>query len=165
MKITIISMESYLMEESLYYASQEIKRAEHLLYVSLKYTRTGDVIKSLIARLIACFDYIMEGILDKKEEKNEIPSVPTTPFEKVSLLKEIYKNNLEMMEYLDFYLILRKIHRSNGEGKHEFRRNLTLNTTIDDTKIEITIDIIGDYYHKTLAFLHFVRDMNLLDKN
>jgi hypothetical protein len=152
------------MEESLYYASQEIKRAEHLLFVSLKYTRTADVIRSLIARLIAAFDFIMDGILNKKEASNEIITMPTTPFEKTTILKKLYEDNNEILEFLDFYLLMRKISRNHGEGLHEFRRNLTLHTSVDNQKIEITIDIIGDYYHKSLEFLHLVRDMHLLEE-
>ncbi len=40
------------MLESLDLAKEEIKRADHLMYVSLKYTRTVDILKSIIERLI-----------------------------------------------------------------------------------------------------------------
>lgn len=59
-------IESDIMREPLFFASQELKRAEHLLYVSLKYTRTADVMQSFIARLVACFDFIIDGLLKKK---------------------------------------------------------------------------------------------------
>ena len=39
------------MEESLRNALSELKRAEHSLFVSLKYTRTVDVIKHIVERL------------------------------------------------------------------------------------------------------------------
>ena len=118
------------MQESLFYASQEMKRAEHLLYVSLKYTRTGDVIKSLVSRLIACFDFVIDGMLEIEEEKGSIVEVPNSPFAKVTVLKRIYKDNEEMCVYLDYYLLLRKISRSNSEASHEFRRNLVLRVKV-----------------------------------
>jgi len=151
------------MRESLYYANQELKRAEHLLYVSLKYTRTGDVIKSLIARLISCFDYIIDGMLRVKEENHEIDKIPEKPFPKIALLKKLYEKDHKMLSFLDFYFLLRKISREKGESRREFRRNLTLTVVVDEKKIEITIDIVGDYYHRTDEFLKFVRDMHILD--
>ncbi len=152
------------MQESLFYASQEMKRAEHLLYVSLKYTRTGDVIKSLVSRLIACFDFVIDGMLEIEEEKGSIVEVPNSPFAKVTVLKRIYKDNEEMCVYLDYYLLLRKISRSNSEASHEFRRNLVLRVKLDDKEVEITIDISGDYYHKTHDFLKFIKDIHILDE-
>jgi len=152
------------MREALYYASQELKRAEHLMYVSLKYTRTADVIRSLIARIIASFDFIIDGIIEQIEEKNYGLEMPTTPFGKVTLLKKEYKDDHKMWAFLDFYVLLRKMSRDTGEGTREFRRNLKLTKNIDGQEIEITIDISEDYYKRALEFLHYVRDTHLLDE-
>lgn len=152
------------MQESLFYANQELKRAEHLLYVSLKYTRTGDVIRSLVARLIACIDYLLDGLLRREEEKNSIAKMPDKPFTKIVLLKKLYEKDYEMLAYLDFYLLLRKLYLSKGEATKEFRRNLTLHCVVDDKKVQITIDICGDYYHKTVDFLHYIKKLYFVDK-
>ncbi|MCB9358396.1 hypothetical protein H6503_00535 [Candidatus Woesearchaeota archaeon] len=143
------------MKESLFYASQEIKRAEHLLYVSLKYTRTGDVIHSLILRLIASYDFVIDGLVQINEEK--IGELPSSPFAKVAALKKVYEDNKEMQLHLEFYLLLRKISRSKREAFNEFRRNLTVRADLDGQMIEITIDIASDYYHKSVDFLRFVK--------
>ena len=50
-------------------AREEMKRADHLLYVSLKYTRTVDVIKSLIERLFSTIDAITDALLDYGVDK------------------------------------------------------------------------------------------------
>ncbi|MFT4303413.1 MAG: hypothetical protein ACMXYG_02535 [Candidatus Woesearchaeota archaeon] len=134
-----------------------MKRAEHLLYVSLKYTRTGDVIDSLILRLIASFDFVIDGLVLINEEKIKIN--PASPFAKVTVLKEIYKDNDDMQNYLDFYILLRKINRSKTKALHEFRRNLVAISNIDGNDIEITIDIASDYYHKSVDFLRFVKKL------
>ena len=75
------------MREALFYASEELKRAEHLLYVSLKYTRTSDVMKSLIDRLIACFDFLIDGVVYKKEDEGILTNVPKSTFAKVELVR------------------------------------------------------------------------------
>lgn len=147
------------MKESMFYASEELKRAEHLLYVSLKYTRTTDVIKSLVERLIACFDHVIDGILSKKEEENQIIEVPKTPFARVETLKDLYKDDKKMLNYIEFYHLLRKIVRSKSASSNEFRRNVKMTANVDDKKIELNIDILGDYYNKTVDFLRYVKDM------
>jgi hypothetical protein len=152
------------MKEALYYASEELKRAEHLLYVSLKYTRTGDVIKSLVARLISCFDHVIDGMLKIKEEEGAIIEVPSMPFAKVNTVKKLYSEHKEMLDYLDFYLLLRKISRDVGESRKEFRRHLTLTVSVDGKKIELTIDIMGDYYHRTVEFLSYVKKLHILEE-
>ena len=51
------------MKESFELAVQELKRVDHLFWVSLKYTRTVDVIKNVIDRLISCVGFGLEAIL------------------------------------------------------------------------------------------------------
>jgi hypothetical protein len=152
------------MKELLFEASEELKRAEHLMYVSLKYTRTVDVIKSLILRLIASFDLLIESLLQEKEKENAIFEIPTSPFAKVDLLQNLYKDNKEMLHYLEFYSILRKVARAEHNASKEYRRNLTLCANVDGKDIEITIDIAQDYYHKTVDFFRYVKEHHLIDR-
>ena len=50
------------MKESFDEAVQELKRVDHLFWVSLKYTRTVDVIKHVIDRLISCIGFGFEAL-------------------------------------------------------------------------------------------------------
>ena len=52
-------------------ANNELKRADHMLYISLKYTRTCDVMQNIIKRLIAAFDFGIEAMLDDLNNKNK----------------------------------------------------------------------------------------------
>jgi len=149
------------MKETLYFAQQELKRAEHLLYVSLKYTRTGDVIKSLVSRLIACIDFANKAILVSREA--ELIEIPDKPFPQVNLIKQLYPENTKLIEYLDFYLLLRQISRTSSHASGEFRRNLTLHVPLD-REIQITIDISQDYYKRTEEFFSFVCAMLIHSK-
>ena len=56
-------------------AEEELKRADHLLYVTLKYTRNVDVIKNIIKRLINAYDYAVLEALKYLKVKN-ISDVP-----------------------------------------------------------------------------------------
>ena len=47
------------MNESLIEAREELKRLEHIIYVSLKYTRTVDVILNALKRMVSTYDFII----------------------------------------------------------------------------------------------------------
>ena len=57
-------------------AREELKRVDHLIFVSLKYTRTVDVLKSVLTRLINCFECIIIGVLNDAYEQKKIKAVP-----------------------------------------------------------------------------------------
>ena len=50
-------------------AKDEIKRADHLIYVSLKYTRTCDIILNIFKRLVAAYDSAILASLEKSKEQ------------------------------------------------------------------------------------------------
>lgn len=152
------------MKEPLFLASNELKRAEHLLYVSLKYTRTADVMQSFIARLVACFDFIIDGLLATKEQSGEIFEIPSTPFGKVKELEKLYAQNRQMCVFMEFYLLLRKMVRANFTADKEFRRHLNMVMSIDGKDIMLTIDILMDYYHQTYDFLRFIKKTHILEE-
>ncbi|MEK7201541.1 MAG: hypothetical protein AAB737_02820, partial [Patescibacteria group bacterium] len=59
------------MEDLIEGAKEDLKRADHSIYVTLKYTRTVDVIKNVIKRLINACDLAMIEALEhlKKQKK------------------------------------------------------------------------------------------------
>ncbi len=144
------------MKESLFNAHQEFKRADHLLYVSLKYTRTADVIKNVVERLINTYNFVIEALLIKAQDDREIDEIPKTPKEKVEALKKVYSNRETFLNHTEFYFLLRRILRAPYSARSEFRRHVTMISDLDEVKIEITIDIISEYYNRTSDFLEYV---------
>jgi hypothetical protein len=65
------------MEESLQDAITELKRVDHLFYVSLKYTRTVDMMKHMVERLISTFSFGIESILKHAKEEKKITEIPS----------------------------------------------------------------------------------------
>ena len=61
------------MKDYLDQIKSELKRADHLFYVSLKYTRTVDVIRSMIQRLLNAFDISFEALLEKTKKRRKQP--------------------------------------------------------------------------------------------
>lgn len=147
------------MEEAYRNAVDEIKRVDHLVYVSLKYSRTVDVIKSVIVRLVNCFDHGFDSILKVAKEKNLIDKVPSHPGLRAEGIRNTYPDDEKLLEFVDFYLLLKKILRSQYGRREEFRRHVTMITHFDDgNDLDVDIDLIYEYYEKGKAFLHLVKD-------
>lgn len=141
-------------------AWDELKRVDHLVFVSLKYTRTVDVIKSILERMIASFECIMDGLLREAEQKSVIFEIPIAPGAKVMQLKKLHADNKELQDILSFYLFLRKLHNAEYTATREFRRNVTMTATLQDGSVEeVNIDIITDFYKKCQDLLNGVKEM------
>lgn len=148
------------MEELIEEALTEFKRAEHLMYVSLKYSRTGDVLLSLIERLLATIDKCMDVLYKFKGIKD----VPSAPISKANTLKREFPDDTRIGEMVDIFMTFRKIRRSEKEAAGEFRR--TLNVTVklpDEEPLILTIDSAQEYFDKTRRFLSYVKEMVLGD--
>ena len=148
------------MNEFLIHALEELKRVEHLIYVSLKYTRTVDVIKSIIVRLIDAYDFVFNGLLEKLKDEKKVEEIPTAPRLKCEIIKEQFPDEKKLHSYIDFYLLLRKLNRAKYSEKNEFRRHVTMTTHIEgEEDMEIDIDTVSEYYKKTKAFIEYVKPL------
>ena len=148
------------MKESFDLAIQELKRVDHLFWVSLKYSRTVDVIKHVIDRLISCIGYGIESILKYAHEKKLITNIPENAGLRCELLKKTYPDNAYLIENINFYLKLRKLSKAEYAKREEFRRHVTMIATIDKGEVvEVTIDTLKEDYEKTRTFLTFVKRM------
>ena len=146
------------MKESFDNAVQELKRVDHLFWVSLKYTRTVDVIKHVIERLISCIGFGLEALLKYAKEKKLITGIPANAGLRCDLLKKTFPDNPELIDYINFYLRLRKLSKAEYAKREEFRRHVTMIATIDKGEIvEVDIDILKEYYEKTKNFIAFVK--------
>jgi len=142
------------MLESLDLAKEEIKRADHLMYVSLKYTRTVDILKSIIERLINAFNFGIDALLKKKKVRD----IPTIPKIKLDLVRKNYPDE-DLKNFLQLYQLFREIDKASFERAREYRRHVTMTAHLDDKEIEVTIDIIEDYYGKTKEFIEYVESI------
>jgi hypothetical protein len=147
------------MNEHLEEAQEELKRADHLIFVSLKYTRTCDVIKHIIDRLINCIDFSFTALLEHLKEEGKIEEVPTAPIPKSNLIKQIYPNDEFLPSYAELFLKLRKISKADFSRACEFRRHVAMTVVVEDEVIKIDIDIITDYFKRTKDFYAHVQNM------
>ena len=71
---------------------QEKISADHLLYVSLKYTKTCDVIMNLLLRWKRMIETATIKILEHAKKKKKIPSISTNPLGRIEQIKKLFKN-------------------------------------------------------------------------
>ncbi len=147
------------MFEAMTNAVEELKRVDHLIYVSLKYTRTVDVIRSVINRIMDCYNAIIDGFLEKLEEDSKITEIPQAPMLKVQEIKKHYPDDEVLIKNLDFYIFLRQLYRADFERSGEFRKKVTMTSKVPGHgTLEITMVSVMEYYDQTKEFLHHVKD-------
>ncbi|MFH1505942.1 MAG: hypothetical protein ABIE94_03040 [archaeon] len=146
-------------ENALHNAKEEYKRVEHQIYVSLKYTRTVDVLMNIISRMIDGYDFIMEALLKYAAEKKLIQMIPDSPRERGKLIQKAFPEDQKTVDNIELYFLLRKIFRSVPQKEQEYRRHVTLRTIVDGREELVNIDIITNYFHYILEFLTYVEEM------
>jgi hypothetical protein len=135
----------------------EIRRADHMLYVSLKYARTGDVIRNIIKRLINTFELGVANFLESYKEKGKIKEVPKLCFKRVELIEKILKNKIK--KYLRLYKILKFIDKAKITCREEYRKNVTLVASENKKKIEVNYETLKRYFEETKEFINFLNGL------
>jgi len=144
------------MKESLDNAKEELKRVDHSIYVSLKYTRTVDMFKRILERLISACEFAMDALLLYAKKKKKLEELPTFSGLKYDVVTKLFSDDPTLMEYLEFYSMLKKINRATYTSSKEFRRHVTMTTIIDGKQLEIKIDHMHEYFEKTKEFIAYV---------
>ncbi len=151
-----------MMDEYLENTIEELKRVDHLFYVSLKYTRTVDMIKHVLERIISTHECAVEALLQQAKEKKVIDAVPLSSAVRAELLKKTYPNDPVINDALQLLALLLKLRRAKYASREEFRRHVTMIATLDNKEIlEVSIDSVGGYYQKTRELVDYVRNMIL----
>jgi len=145
-------------QEALRETKGELKRADHLIYVSLKYTRTVDVIKSVVERLINAFSKIIDGLLETAKEEGKIDEIPISPNLRVKLLQTVYEGDSRFNEPLEFYALLRKIDKAEFTRSSEYRRHVTMTAMVDGKCTDVDIDKVNEYFETTKSFVSFIEE-------
>jgi hypothetical protein len=138
---------------------EELKRADHLIFVTLKYTRTCDVIKNIIQRLISAYDLAIIRALEVLKAKKKIKEVPLTPVSRAETYKGLFKRNADVKKFMEFYFLLKKIDRAEYTKKGEFRKDVCLTVVEENGKmIEVNIETLYEFFEKTRDFVLYCED-------
>lgn len=135
-------------------AEEELKRADHLIFVSLKYTRTCDVMKNAIKRMIVAFELSMKEYLEHLKKEKKLERVHGTAKERALSIKNIFGNQVK--KYLALYSLLKKIDKAEYTASEEFRKNVTL-TTKTAKPIAVKVINLYEYLEMTKSFVSFIK--------
>jgi hypothetical protein len=146
------------MREAIESAVEELKRVDHSIFVSLKYTRTVDILDNIIIRMVDCYEFLMTALLKYALEKKMIGDIPTTPKERAVLIKSVYKEQ-EVHDNIDLYLLLKLMLKTNHSRENEYRRHVATRAIIAGREEIININIISQYYEYLTSFFHMVDNL------
>lgn len=143
------------MNEYLIESREELKRLEHIIYVTLKYTRTGDVLVNALTRLISVYDLIIEAFLEKAKEEGRLAALPKSPALRATHLGELFPEDQELAKYLTFYGFLKTLLKSPHGRREEFRRHVTIIIELDQATAEVDIDSLENYERFAHKFFRY----------
>ena len=140
---------------------QEKISADHLLYVSLKYTKTCDVIRNLLIRWRIMIEKSIDEMLVHAKKKKKISEIPTNPVAKIQEIRKIFKKDKEFQKVIDEYLMFRKIEELRTERIGEFRKNVNLRVFYQGKEININLEKLKEYADMLETFINTTKQFLL----
>ncbi len=139
-------------------ARSELKRVNHLYYVSLKYTRTVDVVRNMYDRMIQCMGFLLDALLLHAHEKKDIEQIPKSTGVRAETLLKIYPQDGQLIEFINFYQLKRRIYRATFTRREEYRRHVTMISVLDNGDVvESSIDTLKADYEVVEHFYSLVK--------
>jgi hypothetical protein len=136
---------------------QEKISADHLLYVSLKYTKTCDVIMNLILRWTKMIDTSIEEILKHAKKKRKISEISSNPLGKIEQIRKLFKKDKDFLDVIEMYEMFRKIQGLRRERIGEFRKNVTLRVFYKGKEVNINLEQLKIYAEKLEKFISITK--------
>jgi len=140
---------------------QEKISADHLLYVSLKYTKTCDVILNLILRWRRMIETSINEILKHAKKKKKISLIPPNPIGKIEEIKKIFKKNKDFLQVIEMYEMFRKIEELKKERAGEFRKNVNLKIFYRGKEINVNLEQLKIYAEMLEKFISITKQFLL----
>lgn len=145
------------MSESLEKIIKEKISADHLLYVSLKYTKTCDVMINLIKRWKIMIDYSYDGLLEKAKKLKKIKNIPTAPKLKLDAIKELFKDEKDIMDTVKEYEMFKLIDILKKTKEHEFRKGVCLRIMYRGKEVKVNLEQLKIYSEILERFINYTK--------
>ncbi len=137
--------------------TKEKTSADHLLYVSLKYTKTCDVILNLIERWRSLIDLSFDAIIEQAMEEEKILELPNSPKQKIEYIRTYFKKDKEIQGILPLYIFFRRIPALQKSREGEFRKNVNLKIIDGGKETNINLDMLKEYSEQLENFISAIR--------
>jgi hypothetical protein len=136
---------------------KEKTSADHLLYVSLKYTKTCDVILNLLARWKSLIELSFDTILEHRVESKKIPAMPTNPKQRIEFIKKYFKKEADVQNVVPLYVFFKRVPDLDKTRSGEFRKNVNLKIEGSGKPTDIDMEKLGEYYETVEKFMKEVK--------
>lgn len=140
---------------------KEKTSADHLLYVSLKYTKTCDVILNLLARWKSLIEISFDSIIDKYIDLGKISQKPLSPKQRMEFIKLYFKKNGAIQEIIPLYILFKMTPDLQKSREGEFRKNVNLKVKTPKETISINLETLTEYSQKIDLFIHEIKSILL----
>ena len=138
---------------------QEKTSADHLLYVSLKYTKTTDVILNLLDRWRSLIETSLDRVMDRAKKKKIIKSIPTAPKLKIDKAREIFKKYPDIIAAINMLEFFKKVPQKERLRENEFRKNVTLKIMDKGEWLNIDIEKLKEYNEIIEKFIREIKQL------
>ena len=136
---------------------KEKTSADHLLYVSLKYTKTCDVILNLLARWKSLIELSFDTILEHRVEAGKISAMPTNPKQRIEFMKKYFKKFEDVQAVIPLYIFFKRVPDLTKTRGGEFRKNVNLKVIDPKKTTEINMEKLGEYAEIVEKFISEVK--------
>ena len=136
---------------------KEKTSADHLLYVSMKYTKTCDVILNLIARWKSMMEICFDAVLDKAKEEKLIQALPTNPKQKIEFMRLYFKKQKAIQETIPVYIFFKRVPELQKTREGEFRKNVCLKVIEPGRVTEVNLEKLKEYSELLERFISEVK--------
>ncbi|MBS3098691.1 hypothetical protein J4462_00605 [Candidatus Pacearchaeota archaeon] len=131
--------------------------ADHLLYVSLKYTKTCDVIINLLSRWKNMISKGFDRLIEKAKKDKKWKPIPDAPRAKIVQLRKIYSNAPQVIETIELFELFREIEKLDKVRENEFRKGVNLKVKYKDRDININLNQLKEYAEKLEKFISYIK--------
>ena len=148
------------MSEKLEEIMKEKTSADHLMYVSMKYTKTCDVMINLLKRWKIMMDNSFDGILERarKQKLKGMPKkIPTAPKLKVDLIKGVFSEEPAIMDAVKEYEMFKLIDVLKKTKAGEFRKGVCLTVLYKGEEIRVDLEKLKEYAEILETFINYTK--------
>jgi len=131
--------------------------ADHLLYVSLKYTKTCDVIINLLLRWKIMIEMGMDNLIEKAKKEKKWKLVSDAPRAKLVQLMKIYADEPIVFQTLELYELFRDIEKLEKVRENEFRKGVNLKVTYKGQTINVNLEKLNEYSQILEKFISYLK--------
>ena len=135
--------------------------ADHLLYVSLKYTKTCDVIINLLKRWTIMMDDCVDALLQQLKKKKKISFIPAAPRQKIEIIKKEFKKYPEVLKAIEIYEFFKKIDNLRMVREGEFRKDVCLKIQEGEKETIVNLERLKEYSAILESFISYVKQFLL----